>query len=574
MQSSILDLAKTIREKDSHVLITSGNIYDTVMCGKQTFSDTATFLESVTAKKNPQLIRYDIFSGISVIRGDERTIASAMGISNSGQAQDPLVQALRDQGIARDSLFPINPLEVFLCLDRLFTGESEPAAVIIDYADSVIPGNTGVQTNKVLSVALTKWARNTSIRQKGHLIILLCRKPESLDSDIRDRIHETVHIRIPKPDFDSRKQFFIDSGMNEANVVPFSTATSGLAFKELSKVKTLSIEKIFSYKKKILSDEYGDLLEVMETKHGFEAIGGLEKQIAKLRKITSYIRQGRTALVPQGIMFIGPPGTGKTLLAEALATDAKLNFVKPRDIKNMFVGKSEERMTAFIAALKDLAPVVCFIDEVDQNQSQRGSFDGDSGVSKNLFKKILECMSDPTLRGKVLWVMATNRPDLIDPAIKRPGRCDLRIPFLPADKRQLALICQVAFKQFPEMKSNIDDWSPYAKNASDYTGADMIEVVRRAWENANECDRDEIIPEDMEWALDDYKPQTYDRAETLRMSLLALVECSSKSLLPDDWEERGRKYYEELTGASPKRKEDILDTRNLFPSYGIPKSVN
>ena len=568
MNSNILNLIKTIQERNNHVLVVSGNIYDTVALGKQTFLDTATFIESLTINKFPNFLRYDIFSGMTAVRGDELVIASAMGISKSSQNQDPLVQALRNTGVVRESPFPVNPLEVFLCLDRLFAGEIEPTLAIIEYADSVVGGNTGSHLNrkedKVFSVALTKWARNIAIRQKGHLIILLCQKPETLDSDIMDRIHETAHIRIPKPDFDSRKQFLVGAGVSEAEVISMSTATSGLALKELNKIKKLSVEEIFAFKKRILSDEYGDILEVMDTRHDFLTIGGLEKQIQKLQRIALYIREGRVILVPQGIMFMGPPGTGKTLLAEAFAKESKLNFVKPRDIKSMWVGKSEERMTAFLSALKDLAPVVCFIDEVDQNQIQRGSFDGDSGVSKNLFKKILECMSDPALRGKVLWIMATNRPDLIDPAMKRPGRCDLRIPFLPADERQLALICEAAFNQFPDMKTKIIDWSLYAKKASGYTGADMIEVVRRAWEHACEETRQEIFPEDMEWALIDYKPQVYDRGETLRMSLLALVECSSQSLLPDNWEETSQKMQKELFGGNGSLNKNPIFSKDLF----------
>lgn len=577
MKSGIPDLIETITARKSHVVVVSGNIYDTVICGEQTFSDLAGFLESLTAKRFPQLLRYDIFSGISVVRGYEDVIAAAMGISDSSNPGDTVLNAVRQMGIVRESHFPVNPPEVFLCLDRLFSGDTEPLALIVDCADSVIPGNAAMQPNrreeKALVIALTRWARDHSIREKGHLIVLLCRSAEGLDRELLDRIHETSNIRIPKPDLGSRKQFFLDSGMEPSRIIPMSAATSGLAFKELAGMKELGVEEIFSRKRKILSDEYGDLLEVMETTHDFQSIGGLEKQIVKLQKIASAVREGRTTLVPQGILFVGPPGTGKTLLAEALATEAKLNFVRPRDIKNAFVGKSEERMTLFLAALKDLAPVVCFVDEADQNQAQRGSFDGDSGVSKNLFKKMLECMSDSSLRGKVLWVLATNRPDLMDPAMKRPGRCDLRIPFLPADARQLALICKAAFHQFPEMKSKIKDWLPFAKRSAGYTGADMIEIMRRAWERANECGRDEILPEDMDWSLADYKPQIYDRAETLRMSLLAIIECSSKSLLPDDWEERGRKYYEELSGVPSKRSGTSV-IKDFSSIFRIPESLN
>lgn len=245
--------------------------------------------------------------------------------------------------------------------------------------------------------------------------------------------------------------------------------------------------------------------------------------------------RGYTTLVPQGILFSGPPGTGKTIVAEAFAKEAGVNFVKPMDIQTMWLGESEKRMTKFMDAIKDLTPVVVFIDEFDQNQSSRGAFEGDSGVGRRLFKKMLEIMSDTSLRGKILWIFATNRPDLIDSAIKRPGRCDLIIPFLPPDKHQLALICQAAFKQYPEMKSKVKNWNPYARRCEGYSGAQIIEVIRRAWERANDMGRKFIEDKDMVWAYNDYQPQIQQNSDIERMTLLSLMECSSRDLRPENW---------------------------------------
>ncbi len=219
----------------------------------------------------------------------------------------------------------------------------------------------------------------------------------------------------------------------------------------------------------------------------------------------------------------------------AFAKEAGVNFVKPMDIQTMWLGESEKRMTKFMDAIKDLTPLVVFIDEFDQNQSSRGAFEGDSGVGRRLFKKTLEIMSDISLRGKILWIFATNRPDLIDSAIKRPGRCDLIIPFLPPDKHQLALICKAAFKQYPEMKSKIKNWTPYANQCEGYSGAQMVEVIRRGWERANDMGRHSIENEDMTWAYHDYQPQIQQNSDIERMTLLSLMECSSRDLRPENW---------------------------------------
>ncbi len=160
-------------------------------------------------------------------------------------------------------------------------------------------------------------------------------------------------------------------------------------------------------------------------------------------------------------------------------------------------------------------------------------------------------MTHTTLRGKILWILATNRPDLIDPAMKRPGRCDLRLPFLPPGKDELSKICVAAFRQFPEMATNIKKWQPYTEKCDGYSGADMIEVIRRAWERASELGQDKIGHEHMEWALSDYRPQALERKEVAKMALLSIIECSSNALLPKNVQELTANYVEELTGVRP-----------------------
>jgi len=273
-------------------------------------------------------------------------------------------------------------------------------------------------------------------------------------------------------------------------------------------------------------------------------------------------------------LFVGPPGTGKTVLAEAFAKDAGVNFVRPLDIKSMWVGESEKRMSRFLNALRDLSPVVVFIDEFDQNQGQRGGFDGDSGVSRNLFKKMLEIMSDTSQRGKILWIFASNRPDLIDAAMKRPGRCDLRIPFLPPDQKMLSLICKAAFKQYTDMKSAIADFSPLVEKhwekqdgfsgLDGYNGADMVEVIRRAWVFANESNRDAITEADFEAAVFDYRPQTPDKFEIATMTALAIQECSSKRLLPDGYKEVLKKCKEIIKNGPPNKFRQSPDIDGLL----------
>lgn len=554
MREVIDNLVSTIRRRKGHLFIVSGNIYDSLKYGSQKFPVFTDFLVTLTEKKLTQCLYYDLFSGIKIVRGNEERIKQVgLATGEDKNKKDPnaaLIMALKQ---ARNSVsaskLPVSPPEVFSFFDRILEKTKNPTLIIVDYADSIIPAglqNLNQLTDKVLSIALIKWSKNRIIREKGHLIFLITRRAGDLDELILDRSFEAVQFRIPKPDEELRKSFFIEKRFETKEALILSRASSGLSLRELEALvdkdfRSINLndrlDHVFSLKQKVLKDEYSDILDMITPRNGFEAIGGLEKAIAKLKRIASYMREGRTSLVSQGILFMGPPGTGKTVLAEALAKEAGLNFVKPLDIKMMWVGESERRMTRFLDAIKDLAPVVVFIDEFDQNQSQRGGFEGDSGVSRSLFKKMLEIMSDTSLRGRVLWILATNRPDLIDAAIKRPGRCDLRIPFLPPDQEQLALICEAAFYQYPDIKTEVKNWKPHIKCCNGYNGADMIEVIRRAWERAAENSRKAFTNQDMSWALKDYRPQSLDRTQISRMTTLALIECSSRSLIPDNWQE-------------------------------------
>ena len=578
MNKAIEELISLIKDREHHLLIVSGNVYDLIPPDKKlnqesrkTFENLEEYLISLTKKKFPQCLTYDLFSGIQVIRGEERKIEKLMGLGQeeSGKNAD-LMNALKKAKMG-NSQFPVNPLEAFPCFDQLLKNQdSKPTLLIFDYTDAIVPQqiqNSGSQVQKVAAIAFTKWSRSTSIRRKGHLIVILSRQASDLDESVLDRTFQGTQLRLPKPDESERKEFLTDHQLPEELANPLSKITAGLSFLELEKIShrvaseknpDLVMKEVFAMKQKVLRDEYGDLMEIMEARNGFETIGGLEKPIEKLREIASAMRQGNITLAPQGMLFMGPPGTGKTVLAEAFAKEAGLNFVKPLDIKSMWLGQSERRMSKFIYAIKDLSPVVVFIDEFDQNQGQRGGFDGDSGTSRSLFKKMLEVMSDTSLRGKILWILATNRSDLIDPAMKRPGRCDLRIPFLPPDEKQLALICEAAFRQYPDMKSGVKDWMPYAKRCQGYTGADIIEMIRRAWEHAVKNGREAVSDEDMEWGHDDYRLPVVDKKTVAVMTLLALLECSSNDLMPSGWKKIGEDFAKELESIDSEEIKIIL----------------
>lgn len=558
MNAQVYEFLDSVRNSKKHFFVVSGNIFDTVMLGGGIgpFADFTRMLYELTAKKNSNFIIYDIFSGMRVLRGDKEEIARAMKkdelkSASKSSSDDALTKAFNQlnvaQSLSQENAF--SPFQMFQKFDHiLHQSLGERSIIVIQYADVFFQnGNAGVTQLELqaLQTALHKWGLDEEIHKNGHLVICIGKSLDEAWGSVVERCGCVHTLRLSKPDEDERLEYLLKNlSISEEHALALAKASAGLALKEIDRLfssldqsltKDQVLEKCFSAKKRLLKDEYGDVLEIMHPQFGFDAIGGLEKVIAKIKLIARAMREGKTALIPQGIAFFGPPGTGKTILAQACAKEAGVNFVRALDLKDMFVGESERRKTRFHNALRDLAPVVVFADEFDQAHVARGSFDGDSGVGKDSFKKDLEIMSDPALRGKVLFIFASNKPELIDAAFLRAGRCDLRIPFPPFEARELEKICHAALVQFPEIQSGVKNFMPFAERCEGYSGGDMVEIVRRAWERANYDERNIIIEEDMEWACEDYIPQKANEVEIARMTLLAFRACSSISLLPDNW---------------------------------------
>jgi SpoVK/Ycf46/Vps4 family AAA+-type ATPase len=132
-----------------------------------------------------------------------------------------------------------------------------------------------------------------------------------------------------------------------------------------------------------------------------------------------------------GYLLCGPVGTGKTFLVECLAGEAGVPVVKLKNFRDRWVGSSEGNLEKIFRLVRALGRCMVFIDEADQSLGRRDSGSGDSGLSGRLYSMIAQEMSDTANRGRVLWLLASSRPDLIEVDLKRPGRVDVKVPLLP-----------------------------------------------------------------------------------------------------------------------------------------------
>ena len=193
------------------------------------------------------------------------------------------------------------------------------------------------------------------------------------------------------------------------------------------------VENDFSnLKKELVERDCAGLIEFVEPDRSLEGVIGLDTVKDWLRRDLDLWRRDELSAMPMGYLFCGPVGTGKTYLAECLAGEAGVPVVTLKNFRDRWVGSTEANLEKIFSLLHALDRCMVFIDEADQALGKRAGGDGDSGVSSRVYSMIAKEMSNPRNRGKLVWILASSRPDLIEVDLKRPGRIDVKIPIFPA----------------------------------------------------------------------------------------------------------------------------------------------
>ncbi|MBP2046472.1 CDC48 family AAA ATPase [Methanobacterium aggregans] len=220
----------------------------------------------------------------------------------------------------------------------------------------------------------------------------------------------------------------------------------------------------------------------------YEDVGGLKGEISRVREMVElplrhpeiFDRLGIDP--PKGVLLHGPPGTGKTLLAKALANESDANFmaINGPEIMSKYVGEAEERIRDFFEEAEDNAPSIIFIDEIDAIAPRREEVTGE--VERRVVAQILSLMDGLKERGKVIVVGATNRPDALDPALRRPGRFDREIGLRVPDKDGRCEILQIHTRGMPLADDvHLNEFSEITHG---FVGADLAALCREAAMNA------------------------------------------------------------------------------------------
>ena len=248
----------------------------------------------------------------------------------------------------------------------------------------------------------------------------------------------------------------------------------------------------------------------------YEDIGGLTDEIKKVREMIELplrhpeIFEKLGVEAPKGVLLYGPPGTGKTLLAKAVANESNAHFISISgpEIMSKFYGESEARLREIFKEAREKAPSIIFVDEIDSIAPKREEVTGE--VERRVVSQMLSLMDGLEARGKVIVIAATNRPNAIDPALRRPGRFDREIEIKVPDKKGRKDILNIHTRNMPlvteENDSNYVNIDKIASVSHGYVGADLEYLCKEA---AMKCLR-RLLPE---LNMEDEKlpPETLDK---------------------------------------------------------------
>ncbi|MEM2312931.1 MAG: CDC48 family AAA ATPase [Candidatus Nezhaarchaeales archaeon] len=395
-----------------------------------------------------------------------------------------------------------------------------PSIIFIDEVDAIAPKReevTGEVERRVVSQLLTLM---DGLKGRGQVVVIgATNRPDAVDPALRRPGRFDREISIGIPDKPARREILQVHvrGMplaEDVNLDELTEVTHGFTGADLAALcreaamralrrflPQIDLEKEtvpgeVLQKLKVTRADFNEALkdvipstlrevyvEVPEVK--WSDIGGLEDVKSKLREMVEWplkhpeLFEQMGITPPKGILLYGPPGTGKTLLAKAVATESGANFisVKGPEVLSKWVGESERAIREIFKKARQSAPCVVFFDEVDAIAPRRGAR-FDSGVTERIVNQLLTEMDGIVALRKVVVMAATNRPDILDTALLRPGRFDRIVYVPPPDVKARLEILKVHTRNMP-LAEDVD-LQKIAEKTEYYTGADLEALCREA----------------------------------------------------------------------------------------------
>jgi len=400
--------------------------------------------------------------------------------------------------------------------------QKAPAIIFIDEIDSIAPKREEVTGEVEKRVVAQLLALMDGLKERGRVIVIgATNRPDALDPALRRPGRFDREIEIPPPDKRARREILavhtrnvpLAEDVNLDNIAEITHGYTGADLAALVKEAALAALRRFIKeedidlnqpipaskleKLKVTMSDFLSALKVIQPtlirevfvevpEVRWDDIGGLEDVKQQLREAVEWPLKYPEVISkmgiepPKGILLYGPPGTGKTLLAKAVATESGANFIAIRgpEILSKWVGESEKAIREVFRKARLYAPAVIFMDEIDAIAPARSFVHDSSGVSDRVVSQLVTEMDGIERLENVVVIAATNRPDILDPALLRPGRFDKLIYVPPPDLPSRLEIFKIHTRNMP-LAEDVDLYD-LARRTENYSGADIEAVVREA----------------------------------------------------------------------------------------------
>lgn len=453
--------------------------------------------------------------------------------------------------------------------------QNAPSIIFIDELDSIAPKReevTGEVERRVVAQLLTLMDGMSS---RGNVIVIgATNRPSALDPALRrpGRFDREIEIGVPDKkgrheiiqihtrgmplakDVDLKKLSEITHGYTGADLSALSRETAMKALRRYLPEINLEDERIppsVLEKMEVTMDDFLNgykevtptaMREVyieVPTVH-WEDIGGLDEAKQELKEAVEWPLKTHEIFSrlgikpPKGILIYGPPGCGKTLLARGVATESEANFItiKGPEVFSKWVGESEKAIREVFRKARMAAPAVVFFDEIDSLAPRRGLGFSDGGVSERVISQLLTEMDGITTLQDIVIIAATNRPDLVDPAVLRPGRFDRLIYVPEPDEKSRLRIFSIYTKGMPLANDvNLVQLTAATKN---YSGADIEALCRESAMHAlrKDLSAKEVTMKDFEEALKRTGPSVTPDMEKWYRGFMQQVRQAQKPTTP------------------------------------------
>ena len=422
--------------------------------------------------------------------------------------------------------------------------ENSPSVIFIDEIDAIAPKREEAYGDVEKRVVAQLLALMDGLTERGNVIVLgATNRPESVDPALRrpGRFDREIEISVPNVDGRLEILHIHTRGMPLAEDVDLKTLAAELHGYTGADIKSLcreaAMKSLRNYLPEIdmetekissdvlqsmrirLQDFYDAMHEIVPTamrefyvespKVWWKDVGGLDDSkrtlrdnlIIAIKEPAKFQKMGIKP--PKGALLYGPPGCGKTLLARALATESGANmiFVRGPEILSKWVGESEKAIREIFRKAKTSSPCIVIFDELDSLARAKSGEDG--GVGERLLSQLLTEMEDGGA-SRVIVVGISNRPDLLDTSLLRPGRLDLILYVQPPDEKGRLEIIKILSRTMP-LSSDVD-LNEIAVATKSYSGADLVAICREAAVHAMQNDAAKIGSTDFSAALKHVKP--------------------------------------------------------------------